>query len=167
MSCSPWTEVWTSTSWRRRLAPPWSASTAPLGSTYLGAGSATLNRRQKTKDIRQFERYPTSQVPPCETDLWPVAGDEQPLQPWPWCPHHVPHGRWTLILLTLSFIPWFSNSIHIQFSECSRRPPWSSLEKTTSRKLPSSICAEREGMFKCIIENLFLGNFAVINSAGV
>ena len=29
-------------------------------------------------------------------------------------------------------------SIFILFSECSRPPPWSSLEKTTSRKLPPS-----------------------------
>ena len=36
--CSPWTEVWTSTSLRLQLELPWSASTVPSESTYLEAG---------------------------------------------------------------------------------------------------------------------------------
>ena len=36
---------------------------------------------------------PVCQVPSCEADLWPAAGDEQPLQPGPWCFDHVTHGE--------------------------------------------------------------------------
>ena len=36
--CSPWTEVWTSTSLKRQSVRPWSALTVPSESTFLEAG---------------------------------------------------------------------------------------------------------------------------------